>query len=215
MVRYGGCPVPDSDKDGVNDEADKCPAVPGVIRYDGCPVPDTDKDGINDENDKCPTVSGFARYDGCPVPDKDKDGIGDEEDNCPDVFGVVRYRGCPVPDKDKDGVSDEDDKCPDLAGSADNLGCPEISATFRQTAENAARAISFNGSKLNSGSGKGLDELARLLASNKSLYVDVEAGTDARAAAVKAYLVKKGIAEKRIRVTGSDKSTVSLVLSYF
>ena len=63
---------------------------PGVARYNGCPVPDTDKDGINDELDKCPAVSGVARYNGCPVPDTDRDGVNDEEDQCPKVKGYRR-----------------------------------------------------------------------------------------------------------------------------
>ncbi len=59
-------PPADTDKDGIIDSLDKCPAVPGIAKYDGCPVTDTDKDGINDDEDKCPDVSGLARYQGCP-----------------------------------------------------------------------------------------------------------------------------------------------------
>lgn len=69
--------------------------VPGLAKYQGCPIPDTDKDGINDENDKCPTVAGVARYEGCPIPDGDGDGINDEEDKCPAVPGVASNGGCP------------------------------------------------------------------------------------------------------------------------
>ena len=43
-------PEKDSDNDGLVDSKDKCPTVAGVAKYDGCPVPDTDKDGVNDEN---------------------------------------------------------------------------------------------------------------------------------------------------------------------
>lgn len=39
-------PPKDTDGDGIIDENDKCPTLPGVIKYQGCPVPDTDKDGI-------------------------------------------------------------------------------------------------------------------------------------------------------------------------
>ena len=67
MAKYHGCPIPDTDKDGINDEEDKCPTVPGVARYQGCPIPDTDGDGVNDEEDKCPTVPGPASNFGCPV----------------------------------------------------------------------------------------------------------------------------------------------------
>jgi hypothetical protein len=35
----------------INDEDDKCPTVPGLARYNGCPIPDTDGDGVNDEED--------------------------------------------------------------------------------------------------------------------------------------------------------------------
>ena len=66
VARYNGCPIPDSDKDGINDEEDKCPQQAGVARYGGCPVPDTDGDGVNDEEDKCPTVAGIAANAGCP-----------------------------------------------------------------------------------------------------------------------------------------------------
>lgn len=68
----------------------------GLAKYNGCPVPDTDKDGINDENDKCPNVAGVARYEGCPVPDGDGDGVNDEEDKCPTVAGDAKNAGCPL-----------------------------------------------------------------------------------------------------------------------
>ncbi|HVM88421.1 MAG TPA: porin family protein, partial [Puia sp.] len=72
----------DTDMDGVADNIDLCPTIPGLTKYNGCPVPDTDKDGINDEEDSCKTVAGVAKYHGCPVPDTDGDGINDEEDSC-------------------------------------------------------------------------------------------------------------------------------------
>ncbi|WP_315821794.1 OmpA family protein [Paraflavitalea speifideaquila] len=37
VARYQGCPVPDRDKDGVNDEEDKCPDLPGTVANNGCP----------------------------------------------------------------------------------------------------------------------------------------------------------------------------------
>ncbi len=45
-------PPSDRDGDGIIDDLDKCPDVKGLAKYDGCPIPDTDKDGINDEEDK-------------------------------------------------------------------------------------------------------------------------------------------------------------------
>ena len=47
-----------------------CPDQAGSLR-DGCPVVDTDGDGISDRYDKCPTVAeprdGRADGDGCPI----------------------------------------------------------------------------------------------------------------------------------------------------
>lgn len=212
-------PPPDTDGDGVSDPNDKCPDVRGMVRYGGCPIPDSDKDGVNDEEDKCPSVAGLVRYGGCPVPDTDKDGITDEDDSCPEIFGVVRYKGCPVPDKDKDGVNDEDDKCIDLPGSADNLGCPDVSADLKQRVDLAAKSILFvgNTSKLNAKSNKGLDDVAKILQAGSALKVNIESPSDAQASVVKSYLVKKGIAEDRVRImtrTDGNNST-SLTLSYF
>ncbi|HXB94492.1 MAG TPA: OmpA family protein, partial [Puia sp.] len=69
----------------------------GVARYNGCPVPDTDHDGVDDEHDSCRTVPGFARYNGCPIPDRDGDGLNDEVDQCPDSAGPASNHGCPLP----------------------------------------------------------------------------------------------------------------------
>jgi OmpA-OmpF porin, OOP family len=66
VAKYNGCPVPDSDGDGINDEQDRCPSQPGVARYQGCPIPDGDGDGVNDEEDKCPTIPGVRENQGCP-----------------------------------------------------------------------------------------------------------------------------------------------------
>ena len=64
--KYKGCPIPDTDKDGINDEQDKCVEIAGIARHNGCPVPDTDSDGVNDEEDKCPRLAGTSANNGCP-----------------------------------------------------------------------------------------------------------------------------------------------------
>ena len=210
-------PPVDTDKDGIPDDKDKCPTVPGLAKYDGCPIPDTDKDGINDEEDKCPTVPGLARYDGCPIPDTDNDGINDEDDKCPNVFGVARYQGCPVPDSDGDGVNDEEDKCPNLRGTVANQGCPEIKKEVSEKLNSAASNIYFATGKytLLSRSFKGLDEIVKELNADQDLYLDIEGHTDEvgsnesnvvlsnnRANAVKQYFIKKGIDERRLASKG-------------
>ncbi|HXO74596.1 MAG TPA: DUF5723 family protein, partial [Puia sp.] len=93
---------PDTYKDGIYDDVDKCPTVAGLKRYNGCPIPDTDGDGINDEEDSCKTVAGLKRYNGCPIPDTDGDGVNDEEDSCKTVAGLKKFNGCP--DTDGDGI---------------------------------------------------------------------------------------------------------------
>ena len=211
----------DTDGDGIVDEKDKCPAVPGVAKYDGCPVPDTDKDGINDDEDKCPTVPGLARYQGCPIPDTDKDGINDEEDKCPSVAGVARYQGCPVPDTDGEGVNDEEDKCPTVPGVTENQGCPVIKEEVKQKVDHAAQKILFATSsyKLLSGSNKGLDEVTKILQADPHLKLYIDGYTDNsgnteknqalsenRANAVKDYFVKKGIDASRITAAGHGQN---------
>jgi hypothetical protein len=66
---------PDLDKDGVTDEADRCPREiedrDGFEDGDGCPDVDNDRDGKADADDKCPNEPEVY------------DGVGDE-DGCPD-----------------------------------------------------------------------------------------------------------------------------------
>ena len=211
-------PAPvDTDGDGIYDDVDKCPTQFGIAKYNGCPIPDSDGDGINDELDKCPNQAGIAKYDGCPIPDSDGDGINDEEDKCPTQAGPKERNGCPATDKDNDGIIDEEDKCPDIAGVAANNGCPEVPANVSKTIGIAAQNISFTGTstKLTTKSNAALDQIVTIMNENPGLKVRVEAHTDNagndaanlklsedRAAAVKAYLVSKGIGEDRITSEG-------------
>ena len=112
---FGGT---DTDGDGVYDDKDECPEVPGIKAFNGCP--DTDEDGIKDADDNCPTVYGPKELNGCP--DTDGDGIIDADDKCPEVVGLASLNGCP--DADGDGVTDASDSCPQEAGPASNQGCP-------------------------------------------------------------------------------------------
>ncbi len=49
---------------------DACPGVAGVPEYAGCPVPDTDGDGLDDLHDACieqpENINGYEDEDGCP-----------------------------------------------------------------------------------------------------------------------------------------------------
>ena len=205
----------DRDNDGVLDINDKCPDTPGLVALQGCP--DKDGDGIADAEDKCPDVAGLAKYQGCPIPDTDKDGINDEEDKCIDVPGVARYQGCPVPDTDKDGVNDEEDKCPTVAGPPSNFGCPVIETVVVEKVNKAAQNIFFatGSAKLLAKSNASLNNVVTILKDNDTYKVDIDGHTDitgtpeknkvlsdARANAVKTYLVSKGIDESRLIATG-------------
>ena len=119
LEEFDGCP--DTDSDGIQDSEDDCPMVAGLLEYNGCP--DTDGDGIADNKDRCPKVAGLANMGGCP--DTDGDGITDGKDACPTVSGPRGNRGCPWPDSDGDSVVDKDDNCPEVPGTVANDGCPE------------------------------------------------------------------------------------------
>ncbi|MCX8020558.1 MAG: OmpA family protein [Chitinophagaceae bacterium] len=207
--------VSDKDNDGVPDNIDACPDVPGPAATQGCP--DRDGDGILDKDDNCPDVKGVAKYKGCPVPDTDKDGINDEEDKCPTVPGIARYQGCPIPDTDGDGLNDEKDDCVDKPGPASNKGCPEIPKEILKRVEFAAKNILFatGTAKLLSKSFKGLNDVARIMNENPDMKLSIEGHTDNigkddynqrlsenRAAAVRNYLISKGVSEDRITSQG-------------
>jgi outer membrane protein OmpA-like peptidoglycan-associated protein len=204
-VESFGCP--DRDGDGVPDPEDACPDTPGVIKLAGCP--DRDKDGIPDKDDECPDVPGSVETKGCP--DRDKDGIADKNDDCPDNPGPVETKGCP--DRDKDGVLDKDDECPDVPGPVENKGCPKIlekaSRVLFETGKSVIKTVSY----------PLLDELVELLKEYPDADITLAGHTDSegeeadnlqlstdRAAAVKTYLIEKGIAEDRISSTGFGES---------
>ena len=156
----------DRDKDGISDEKDKCPDVPGLKEFEGCP--DTDEDGIPDNEDDCPEEIGSKELKGCP--DSDGDGVADKDDLCPDVAGSIEMQGCPdtdsdglhdgvdecpekagpesnngcpTEDKDGDGVPDSEDQCPDQAGSAEKNGCPDVSDAVVSTMNSYGSMINF------------------------------------------------------------------------
>ena len=221
--KYGACPevagleefngCPDTDGDGIQDSEDACPNEAGLAEFNGCP--DTDGDGIPDKDDACPNEAGPASMNGCP--DRDGDGVADKDDKCPDVAGPAENEGCPWPDADGDGIPDKDDECPNIAGVAENNGCPIVSAEVQKEITDLARAIYFvtGSSKFTDETEIRMEQVSNIVNQYQNLRFDVEGHTDstgsdkineklsqARADAVRAYLVDKGFPADMITAKG-------------
>jgi outer membrane protein OmpA-like peptidoglycan-associated protein len=83
----------DTDGDGILDQSDACPTVPGQASAQGCP--DKDGDTLVDIDDRCPDEPGKVELKGCP--DVDEDTIANLDDKCPTIPGQPEFGGCPPP----------------------------------------------------------------------------------------------------------------------
>lgn len=223
-----GCPI-DSDGDGVPDGIDRCADTPKGTPVDekGCPR-DSDGDGVGDGQDACPNTPAGATVDarGCPT-DGDGDRVFDGLDACPDTprGATVDSRGCPL-DSDRDGVPDGLDRCPDTPAGAevDSDGCPtepkepKAAPLFEQGRKTLVlEGVNFATSKadLTPDSSGVLDRVSASLKDWPEVRVEIGGHTDStggdafnldlsrrRAAAVKDYLVAKGIDSSRLASKG-------------
>ena len=213
------CPLEPEDKDGFDDE-------------DGCPELDNDGDGIPDARDKCPNEpedrDGFADEDGCPELDNDSDGIPDAQDKCPnepeDRDGFADDDGCPDLDNDGDGIADAQDKCPNepetFNGVDDEDGCPDTGGAVVVAAGRISLPdqIQFDIGKatIAARSEALLNRVADKIKANPQIKrIRIEGHTDdvgtpqrnqilsqARAEAVRDYLMQKAIDGDRLQAVG-------------
>ncbi len=191
---------------------------------------DRDHDGILDEDDACPDVPGVRSDDpfknGCPLPkDRDDDGIVDSDDACPDEPGVrsddPNKNGCPLPrDRDADGIFDEDDACPDVAGphndDASKNGCPPARIERGQIRILEQIQFKFNSAEILSISDGILSAVRKIFEDHPEVtQVSVEGHTDnigsakynkelsdARVRSVLAWLTSHGIEPIRLTSQG-------------
>jgi len=234
--------VPDTDGDGYRDDIDDCPEKAEDFDQfedeDGCPEDDNDKDGIPDDSDGCPDtpedLDGWKDDDGCPETDDDRDGDGilDKDDDCPekaeDFDQFEDDDGCPDEDNDGDGILDEKDKCPNEPGVPQKQGCPWelVEVTADQIRINEKVMFEFDKAVIKPESHNLLNTVANTIKENPRIkLIEVAGHTDhegkrkynlelsqARAEAVRDYLVEQGVDEARLQAKGYgfDKPLVPL-----
>lgn len=226
VVDERGCPL-DTDSDGVPNGPDACPHTPAGVRVtgDGCPL-DEDGDAVYDGLDQCAGTPRGARVDvrGCPA-DADLDGVADGIDRCPDTppGASVDPSGCPR-DSDGDRVWDGLDRCPATAPGTpvETDGCPRAPPPIVIAFTPERRSVELRGVTFESGRAQLLpgsyvilDEVVRVLQANPDWRIEVAGYTDntgspatnrrlsqARAGAVRAYLLQQGVAPERLVARG-------------
>lgn len=182
------------------------------------PPPDRDGDGVPDKDDACGWAAGPASTDpamnGCPPPVVPPP--------CPPPPPPPPCPACADQDRDKDGVTNEADACPDQAGAVDTdpkkNGCPK--AFLDKGVIKIREQVRFRTASAEIDPGKDSQDvldavLAVLKAHPEIKHLKIEGHTDdrgdaqknkalskARAAAVVAWLVGKGIEASKLSSEG-------------
>ncbi len=214
-------PVPDSDRDGLSDDRDKCP-LQASLAADGCPG-DSDGDGVGDSADACPEEPGDLDS-GCPNTDADDDGVHLPCDQCPEEKGVAPT-GCRDEDPDRDGVIGEADECPlepeTRNGYEDSDGCPDEVPREVQKFTGTMRGISFAIGKatVEASSEPTLQDAAEILKRHPSIRVEISGHTSSegsvnvnqklseeRARSVRQWLIDAGVDPNQLEARGAGAS---------
>jgi len=142
--------------------------------------------------------------------DTDSDGTPDAQDECPDTACGFKTdeAGCRLQsDTDKDGVDDSRDQCAGtpIGAQTDAGGCWVIQAAL----------FDLNQAEISPESHTYLDEVVWIFERNPDLKIEIQGHADksgsaehnlkltrARAKAVAAYLVNKGVAKDRLKAVG-------------
>jgi outer membrane protein OmpA-like peptidoglycan-associated protein len=221
--------VQDSDHDGINDQLDRCPNTAMGTRVDasGCAL-DSDGDGVADSYDRCPETPAGTQVDsaGCLL-DGDSDGVPNSLDRCPDTPAgtVVGSSGCAL-DSDGDGIPDTIDRCPGTSAGTrvDASGCLLLFDEKRKSLILEGVNFADARAELTPESSYILDNVAASLLANEKVRVVVEGHTSstgtrvfnlglswARAAAVRDYLIARGVTPERLvaRGFGPDRPIAS------
>ena len=127
--------------------------------------------------------------------------------------------GCP--DTDGDGIADNLDRCPTVKGVASMQGCPELSEKTKKLFEKALTGIQFDSgrSTIKSSSNSILDQVVDVMTENPSYDLSINGHTDSqgddaknqklseeRAAAVRTYLIGKGVSADRLQSFGHGET---------
>ena len=154
-----------------------------------------------------------------PPADSDGDGVVDGSDRCPGTAAGARVdaRGCAL-DSDGDGVPDYRDQCAGTpAGvTVDDSGCPvkdEIVLTVDEV------NFAFDSAELDAASRRALDGIVDIVKAHESVTLGVIGHTDSsgpeaynqtlserRAAAVREYLVSRGVDGDALVASGRGES---------
>ena len=179
----------DRDHDGIADQQDHCPSMPGTVAAGGCP--DADHDGVANHLDACPDIAGATSLRGCP--DSDQDGVADKDDLCPQLSGKGAANGCPansMPNLNLTYKVVYFDPAADAWLPTSQLTLDEAAAFLQKNPSYSAR---IEGSAIHTDNA----------AANGSL-------STARAQRCADYLTAKGIAANRLTFTGfGDKRPIA------